>query len=67
MLTSLIFLQLLTFVNCVRLGDFFPFGEAVGDAKLPNKRNAFGKMLNLNGTYSFYNKDYNVLQVSELF
>ena len=46
--------------------DFFPFGEAVGDLKLPSKKHAFGKALMLNGTYSFYNTGYNELQVSRM-
>lgn len=58
-------LQLFVFANCVSLEDFFSFGEAVGDVKLPNKKHVFGKVFNLYSTYSFYNKGFNDLRVSE--
>lgn len=66
MFAAWIFLHCLAFASSVSLEDFFPFGEAVGDAKLPNKKHALAKVLNINGTYSFYNKGYNALQVSKI-
>ena len=65
MLGVCIFLQLFVFASCVSLEEFFPFGEAVGDVKLPNRNHVFGKVFNLYSTYSFYNKGFNDLRVSE--
>ena len=65
MLAACTFLLLFVFASCVSLEDFFPFGEAVGDAKLPNEKHVFGKVFNLYSTYSFYNKGFNDLRVSE--
>ena len=65
MLSTLIFLQLLTLGGGVRLNYLFPFGEAHGDVKLSHyKRQSFRGVVNLNGTYSFYSKRFSALQVS---
>lgn len=66
MLAAWFLLQLLAFASCVSVEDFFPFGEGVGDLKLPNRKHAFGNAFDLNGTYSFYNRDYNALKVSKM-
>lgn len=66
MLTVCIFLHLFTFASCVSLEDFFPFGEVAGDVKSSDKKHVFGKVFNLYGTYSFYNKGYNELRVSKI-
>ncbi|XP_067028180.1 nidogen-like isoform X4 [Acropora muricata] len=64
MLSTLIFLQLLTLGGGVRLNYLFPFGEAHGDVKLSHyKRQSFRGVVNLNGTYSFYSKRFSALQV----
>ncbi|CAH3116215.1 unnamed protein product [Porites lobata] len=63
MFVGWIFLQILAFANCVSDEDFFPFGESAGDLKLPARKHAFGKVLMLNGTYSFYNTGHKQLQV----
>lgn len=65
MLGVCIFLQLFVFASCVSLDEFFPFGEAAGDVKLPNRNHVFGTVVNLYSTYSFYNKGFNDLRVSE--
>lgn len=65
MLSTLIFLQLLTLAGGVRLSYLFPFGEARGDVKLSEyKSQSFRRVVNLNGTYSFYSKRFSALQVS---
>lgn len=64
-LTVCALLSLFIFANCVSLEDFLPFGEAAGDVKFPNEKHVFGKAFNLDSTYSFYNKGYNDLRVSE--
>lgn len=66
MLAVCIFLPLFTFASCVSLKDFFSFGEVAGDAKSPDKNHVLGKVFNLYGTYSFYNKGYKELQVSKM-
>lgn len=66
MLLICLLLHLFTCASCVRLEDFFPFGEATGDVKIPDRKHVFGKVFNLYNTYSFYNKGYNDLQVSEI-
>lgn len=65
MLAVCTFLQLFVFASCVSLEDFFPLGEAAGDVKSPDKKYVFGKVFNLYSTYSFYNKGFNELRVSE--
>lgn len=64
MFVGWIFLEILAFANCVSDEDFFPFGESAGDLKLPARKHAFGKVLMLNGTYSFYNAGHKQLQVN---
>lgn len=64
MFVGWIFLQILAFANCVSEEDFFPFGESAGDLKLPARKHAFGKVLMLNGTYSYYNTGHKQLQVN---
>lgn len=67
MLVVCVFMQLFTLASCTSLEDFYPFGEAAGDpVKSPDQKHVFGKAFNLDSTYSFYNKGYNKLQVSEI-
>ena len=57
-------LQFATVINSVSIEDFYPFGEAVGDLKVPHGKHATGSVLHLNCSYQFYNTVFAELRVS---
>ena len=66
MLSVGLLLHILACASSVPLKDFFPFGEGTGDVQIPDKKHVLGDVFNLHSTYSFYNHDYNDLQVSQI-